>query len=590
MQNAARPFAFTLTPLRISAIYLTVGWLWILISDEIVSKVYGVPATPTFLSMAKGLLFVLATASIIHLLILRYDKERKQAGGALQESEERYRRLTENARDMIYRMSLPDGRYEYVSPASTGLFGYTPEEFYNSPLLIREVMHPDCRDYFEEQWAHLLSGNMPQVYEYQIIHKSGTVRWMHQRNVLVRDADGRPVAIEGAVTDVTGLKKIEDQLRHAQKMESVGNLAGGIAHDFNNILTAIIVFGNVLKRRMREDDPLKFYVEQILDASESAAHLTQSLLAFSRKQIINPKPVNINELIRKTKKLLLSILGEDIELITMFADKSLDVMADPGQIEQVLMNLIANAKDAMPGGGALTIGTGLVELDGEYVRMHGYGIPGKYALISLADTGTGMNEETRERIFEPFYTTKEVGKGTGLGLAIVYGIIKQHNGYIDFHSEPGSGTMFNIYLPLIKTEADETPRAVGLISPDSKGSEIILLAEDDGKVRRSIKDTLEESGYRIIEAVDGKDAVEKFVENRYNIRLVMLDVVMPRKNGKEACDEIIRIEPGAKVIFTSGYTADIIHQKGVLESNINYIPKPISPDKLLRKIREVLDA
>jgi CheY-like chemotaxis protein len=328
-------------------------------------------------------------------------------------------------------------------------------------------------------------------------------------------------------------------------------------------------------------------VTQILNSAERAANLTQALLAFSRRQIISPKPVNLNEIVQGLERLLSRVIGEDIELSTVLTDEDLIVMADSGQIEQVLMNLATNARDAMPDGGSLNISTKLAEFDSEFIKAHGFGRPEFYALISVEDTGQGMDEKTKERIFEPFFTTKEVGKGTGLGLAMVYGIIKQHDGYINVYSEAGMGTKFNIYLPLIKSKIEEA-RAADLLVLKG-GEETVLIAEDDASVRELIKEVLLGYGYKVIEAVDGEDAVRRFKDNKDRIQLLILDVIMPKKNGKEVYDDIKEIKPDIKAIFTSGYTADIIHKKGILEERLDFILKPISPDEFLRKVREVLD-
>ena len=401
------------------------------------------------------------------------------------------------------------------------------------------------------------------------------------------------LAIADTLAGIIVRKKVEEekeklhaQLLQAQKMEAVGQLAGGIAHDFNNILTAMIGYGHLLKMKLKKEDPLRSYADHILSLSDKAANLTKSLLAFSRKQIINPKPADLNEIIIRIDHLLSRIIGEDIRLQTTLSEKALIVMADPGQIEQVLMNLATNVKDAMPKGGLLTIKTETADIDHEYIREHGFGKEGKYALISFTDTGIGMDRETREKIFEPFFTTKEVGKGTGLGLAMVYGIIKQHEGYINVYSEPGIGTTFRIYLPLIQAEAEEIRPEV--IHPVEKGTETVLLAEDETAVREFTKELLEESGYTVIEAIDGQDAIKKFKVYKNEIQFVLLDVIMPNKNGKEAYDEIRQIKPDIKVLFMSGHPADIIHKHGIIEKEFAYIEKPASPTKLLIKIREVL--
>ncbi len=381
---------------------------------------------------------------------------------------------------------------------------------------------------------------------------------------------------------------LQAQFLQSQKMEAIGHLAGGIAHDFNNILTAIIGYSTLLQQKMKEDDPMRSMVNSVISSAERAANLTQELLAFSRKQIINPKPVEINDLVKNMEKLLLRLIGEDIEFRTILSEQQLWVVADRGQLEQVIMNLITNARDAMPGGGILSIETATVEITRRQMDEQRDVIrPGRYAVISISDTGTGMDEETKEHIFEPFYTTKDVGKGTGLGLSVVYGIVKQHNGHIKVYSEKGHGTTFRIYLPLGKADIKEekTEQRVELRG----GTETVLLAEDESAVRELIKTVLTERGYEVIEAVDGRDAIEKFTVNRDRINLMILDVVMPEKSGREVYEEIKRIRPDIKVLFTSGYTSNIIQQKGVLDEGINFISKPVSPDELLIKVREVLE-
>ncbi len=387
--------------------------------------------------------------------------------------------------------------------------------------------------------------------------------------------------------DITEQIKLEEQLRQAQKMEAIGQLAGGIAHDFNNILTAMVGYASLIQLKVNEDSPATHYANLILSLTEKAANLTQGLLAFSRKQIINIKPENINDIIRNFEKILLRILREDIELKTFLLDDRLVAMVDAGQIEHVLMNLTVNASDAMPDGGILTISTDIVDIDVEYARTHGYGKPGRYILISIEDSGIGMDQHTRERIFEPFFTTKDIGKGTGLGLAIVYGTIKQHHGYINVYSEPERGTTFKIYLPAV--EGAIAKSKYSFTESVKGGSETILLAEDNEEVRYGIRAILEGYGYKVIEASDGEDAVEKFKENKDKIDIALIDVVMPRKNGKEAYQEMLKEKSGLKALFLSGYTANIIHKKGILDEGINFIPKPIAPKELLKKLRAILD-
>jgi PAS domain S-box-containing protein len=411
--------------------------------------------------------------------------------------------------------------------------------------------------------------------------------YVETKSYPLRDESGNTVSAIEIINNATEKKKLEEQLRHAQKMEAVGQLAGGIAHDFNNILTAITGYGSLMMGKMGDGDQLKYYLQQILDSAHRAANLTQGLLAFSRKQAISTSPVHVNKIIGNVEKLMRRLIGEDIEMSVSLADDDLTVMADSGQIEQVLVNLATNARDAMSEGGRLTIRTEAVILDQEFVKAHGYGKPGAYALIAVSDTGVGIDDKTKERIFEPFFTTKDVGKGTGLGLSIVYGIVKQHTGHITCYSEPGKGTTFKIYLPVIKPAALKPEP--GAVHPAQGGTETILIAEDDASVRALVKEVLEQSGYAVIEAVDGEDAVSAFTKNRDKIKLLILDVIMPKKNGKEAYEEIRKARPDVKVIFSSGYTADILHRKGLDEGDVGFISKPVSPTELLRSVRQALD-
>ena len=385
-------------------------------------------------------------------------------------------------------------------------------------------------------------------------------------------------------------EKLQQQLNHAQKMEAVGTLAGGIAHDFNNILTALIGYGSLLQMRMDKDSPLQKYIEQILSTSKKATGLTQSLLAFSRKQPVKLSAKKLNSIIRGTEKLLERLLTEDIELRIHLAEQNMTIMADATQIDQILFNLATNARDAMPHGGTLSIETENIVISDKYKRIHSYCKLGSYALLSVSDTGIGMDNAIKDKIFDPFFTTKEIGKGTGLGLSTVYGIVNQHDGYINVYSEPGMGTTFKIYFPLIETTADEAQTVAVRLR---KGNETILVAEDSKDVRVLIKDFLQEYGYNIIEAIDGKDAVDKFKQHNgidnNGIDLVIMDSVMPKKNGREAYDEIRKLSPKTKVLFTSGYTRDIVHDKGIEEKDFDFITKPLSPDELLLKVGEILE-
>jgi len=383
-----------------------------------------------------------------------------------------------------------------------------------------------------------------------------------------------------------GHKGHEGQLSHEQKMEVIGQMAGDVAHDFNNILTAIIGYASILQAEA--NDHQKGYVEQILRSAENASHLTQGLLSLSRKQLLKAKPTNLNDSMKSIEKLLSRIIGEGRELKTFFTRDPLTVFADEAQLEQVFINLATNARDAMPDGGTLTIATEPVDLDLQFCEVHGYGMPGKYALISVTDTGIGMDEKKRERIFEPFFTTKDGGKGIGLGLSVVYGIIKQHHGYINVRSQSGKGSTFTLYLPLISTVEEEKRPTRSSALPQGTGT--ILLAEDDTDVRNLSRWALEEFGYDVIEASDGLDAIRKFTENRDKIQLLLIDVVMPHKNGAEVFDEIRKLKPEVKVLFMSGYPAELLRKEDVLQAGSHFIAKPVSPRNLLKEVTRALEA
>jgi len=412
-------------------------------------------------------------------------------------------------------------------------------------------------------------------------------KWLHITAAPLRDAKGELIGAIETLEDISEQKLLEEQLRHSQKMDAIGQLAGGVAHDFNNILTAIMGFGNMLQLKMGENETLGRYVKQIIYSAQRGSKLTHSLLAFSRKHVIEQKAIRVNEIIHLSQKLLSHLVREDVQLRVTMGEDCL-IRGDSMQIEQVLMNLVTNACDAIPEGGIITISTERVEFDENYVRSHGYGEPGPYVLITVSDSGIGMDEKTRDKIFEPFFTTKKTGKGTGLGLSIVYGIIKEHNGYVNVHSEPGKGSSFRLYLPLITDVEEEEEILDSAALP--RGTESVLLAEDDPIVREMTKALLEEFGYRVFEAEDGADAVEKFLSHRDEIRMVILDVIMPKKNGKEAYVEIRSHEPGMKALFISGYTGDILSRRGILDEGLNFISKPVTQSALLQKVREVLDS
>lgn len=406
----------------------------------------------------------------------------------------------------------------------------------------------------------------------------------------VRDDFGNIVASMNLVSDQSDRLQLEEKFRHSQKMEAVGSLAGGVAHDFNNILTIIEGNNDLLSRNLSGDSTLREYVGEVHQAVLRAASLTRQLLAFSRKQVLEPKILDLNELVANLEKLLVRLIGEDVSLSCVLGLKLGSVMADAGQIEQVLMNLAVNARDAMPLGGKLTIETRNVELDVSYTCAYSDLQPGRFVLLAVSDTGTGMDEATKARIFEPFFTTKAVGKGTGLGLATIYGIVKQSGGHVAVYSELNRGSTFKVYLPRVDDSfMHDAHEKASMHSVAVEGSETILLAEDESSVRLLTCRVLEQHGYRVLEARDGADALRVAAEFEGRIDLLITDVVMPVISGSELAEQLVRIRSGIRVLYLSGYTDDAVVRHGVIHSEMSFLQKPFSPDGLARKVREVLD-
>jgi len=416
-------------------------------------------------------------------------------------------------------------------------------------------------------------------------------RELDEANRQLREANQELAAFSQSVSQektdaLDALRQSQEQLLQAQKLEAVGLLAGGVAHDFNNLLTVIGGYSNLLLRAAAEDDPGRHKIQEIVNASDRAASLTRQLLAFSRKQVLQPKVLNLNSVVPNMKRMLQRLIGEDIELRTVLQADLGNVKADPGQMEQIMMNLVVNARDAMPAGGKLTIETANVSLDETYARHHVSVVPGPYVMLAVSDSGVGMEEETKEHIFEPFFTTKALGKGTGLGLSTVYGIVKQSGGNIWVYSEIGKGTTFKIYLPRVDQTAEDYKPVAAADRP--KGTETILLVEDAEMVRNLAREVLEESGYLVLEAATGKAASRICEEYKETIHLLLTDVVMPEMSGRELANQLLSARPEMCVLYMSGYTDDTIVHHGVLEKGINFIEKPFSPDALAQKVREAL--
>ncbi len=519
--------------------------------------------------------------------VMERTEQLEKIAEALRASEERYALAAQGSNDGIWDFNLATGE-AYHSPRWKNILGYEGDEIAGNFKEWESRVHPDDYQKVMAAGKAYEEGRAPSFeIEYRLRHKDGDYRWVLTRGACLRDSEGRAYRMAGSLTDITERKKLEQQLLQSQKMESVGILAGGVAHEFNNLLTAISGYGQMLQESIPVDDDVsQESIGNVLKAAERAAELTRGLLAFSRKQVISPRPVHIGTLISNAGKLIQRIIGEDIEFSTLFSGEDLLVKAGTGQIEQVLMNLATNARDAMPHGGRLSVTTRQVFVKKGSEARYDLAAAGKYLMISVADTGTGIDGRSLESIFEPFYTTKEVGKGTGLGLSIAHGIIKQHNGSILVSSEPGKGTTFNIYLPLVQCHVARKETIIS--EPPVNGAETLLVAEDEEIVRMFMKKILERAGYRVITADNGEDAVVRFKEHD-EISLVLSDVVMPGKNGREALDEIRKMKPGIKVIFISGYAVEMISEKGIIEEGTEYITKPFEKNDLLRKIREVLD-
>ncbi|MBA4416566.1 MAG: hybrid sensor histidine kinase/response regulator [Syntrophus sp. (in: bacteria)] len=514
--------------------------------------------------------------------VFRDVTERRQAEKTLRESETKYRTVVEDS--LVGFSIIQDGYFRFVNKRFCEMFGYAYEEIVDT-FGPGDLTHPDDRKRVDETVQKQIGGEIEHIeYDFRSLRKDGKVITVKAlgSTILYR---GRLAAV-GSIIDITSTREreLEGKLRQAQKMGAIGTLAGGIAHDFNNILTVLTGYGELLKMETTEGDRLRQYADQILTASMKAAQLTRSLLTFSRQQPTVLSPLHINNVIRETEKLLNRLITEDIALHTILAAEDIIVMADVTQIDQILFNLATNARDAMPKGGALTIETRSISIDHDFVEIHGFGEPGQYVLISVSDTGIGMDSKAREQMFDPFYTTKEVGKGTGLGLSTVYGIVMQHNGYINVYSEPQMGTTFHIYLPATSAASEEAANA----SEIRGGTETLLIAEDNDAVRHAMSDMLRKYGYTVIGAIDGQDAVEIFARDG-DIDLIILDSVMPKKNGRETYEEIKNIKPGIKVLFISGYTRDIILDKGIRDKEFPFIPKPVLPTTLLQTLREILD-
>lgn len=512
-----------------------------------------------------------------------------------QRAEEELRKLSQAVAQSANMIVITDiqGRIEYANPRFTETTGYTLDEALGQTTQILKSGHTPPEVY-QQLWATITAGKEWRG-EFYNKKKSGELYWESASISPIKNADGVITHFLAVKEDITERKraeetraKLEDQLRHAQKMESIGRLAGGVAHDFNNMLTVIQGYCALMQDQIPAGDPLLADLNQIRRASERASTLTRQLLAFSRQQVLAPTVLDLNELVANLQKMLGRLIGEDITLSTVLQPGLWSIIADPGQMEQVIMNLVVNARDAMPTGGQIILETDNVYIDANYAQTHLEVPIGPCVLLVITDTGHGMDKPTLARIFEPFFTTKEQGKGTGLGLATVYGIVKQSGGHITVYSEPGQGTTFKIYLPA--TESPATPLTPPPTQPAARaGTETILLVEDDEMVRHLVQRELQAKGYTVMEASSGDKALALVKRHKGEIDLLLTDVVMPQMSGRELAEQLKELYPQIKVLFISGYTSDSVVRRGLLTAEIEFLPKPFSLGKLASKIREVLE-
>lgn len=506
---------------------------------------------------------------------------------ALEESENKYRLLADNTIDCIWLTDL-ELNFKYVNPAILSMLGFTQDEWIGSNL--SDHCHPgDLESISSIAMAELKKGpeSTGITFETRLLHKNGETVPVEITGRILFDNNGKPEGFQGITRNISERKQLEEQLRQSQKMEAIGVLAGGVAHDFNNILQAIFGYTDLASTSLSEDDPGFGYIKEIRRSADRAADLTRQLLAFGRKQILIPRDINLNDLINDLLKMLKRLISEDIKFKFIPGNNPGTVHADPGQIEQVIINLCVNSRDAMPEGGNLTIETKNILVIEDYCINYPWTRQGRYMQLTVTDTGCGMDESICKVIFEPFFTTKDVNKGSGLGLSTVYGIVRQHNGFVHVYSEKGRGTAFKVYLPIIDRPAEHITTTVKETVPG--GTETILVAEDDETVRRLVRHMLKEAGYSVLMAKDGLEAIEIFKQNKDRISLVLLDVVMPEMSGREVYKKILEISPNIKTIFTSGYSSNAVHTSFINDMRMQLISKPYDLDTLLREIRAAID-
>ncbi len=520
--------------------------------------------------------------------------DRKQAEEALQESEKKYRLLVSQLPGVVFK-GYADWSVDFFDDKIEVMTGFSKEDFDSRRVKWCDLIPEKDLEYAQQVFIEALKKNKSYVREHRLRKKTGEIMWVQCRGQIFCDDAGKVKYISGVSFDITdrkqaeeALRRSEEQFRQAQKMEAVGRLAGGIAHDFNNIMTAIRGHGELLLQNLEAEDPCRGDMAHILQAAERAASLTRQLLAFSRKQVCQPRVLDLNALVENLDKMLKRMIGEDVDLVFVPGPDLGQVRADPGQMEQIIMNLAVNARDAMPRGGKLTLETANVELDGEYAGQHPGVAPGPYVLLAVSDTGGGLDAEAKAHLFEPFFTTKESGRGTGLGLSTVYGIVKQNRGHISVYSEPGQGATFKVYLPRVE-DAGEAAALIPAPRDPGRGWETVLVVEDEDLVRQVVRRMLERNGYQVLEAARGQEALRLSEDHPGPIHLVLTDVVMPGMNGRETATALLARRPEVRVLYMSGHTENAIVHHGMLETGLAFIQKPFKYEDLMAKVREILE-
>ena len=515
---------------------------------------------------------------------LRNVIERNRAEKTVRQWEQRFDDLFENTKDILFTVDL-DGRVTSVNKAAEEVMGWSREEALQKS--IKSLVAPEHAASCDEMMRRILSEEPLQHFEIAVLRKDGRKVLLDTSARLLR-SNGQKQSIQGIARDVTERRHLENMVQQSQKLEAIGRLSGGLAHDFNNLLCVISGHTELLTEALEPANPAVRSVTQIRKAADSAAALTRQLLAFSRRQVFHPQVVDLNAVISETQKLLARLIDENIEFYTALDPALGNVLVDPVQVEQVIINLVLNARDAMPQGGKLTIETSNLDLEEDHQSKHSHIPTGKYVLLAMTDNGCGMNEETQSRIFEPFYTTKELGKGTGLGLATVYGIVKQSGGFIWVYSEEGRGTTFKVYLPRVASPLAEV-RAGRRHAEIRKGTETILVVEDAEPLRALTKEFLTVCGYTVLEAANGDEALALARSYRGSIDLLLTEVVMPRLGGQRLVEQMTQIRPHTRVLYMSGYPNDGIVQAGILASGVTLLEKPFTREILAKRVRQVLD-